>query len=537
MMKEKKHIDRLFNERFKDFEASPPPEVWDRIKAKLKEEEEDRKIIPIWWKLGGVAALLGILFVISQLFFTGVDQTTEESWATEDPAVEQSEGQSTDKVTTRSESIADTEGNSPDLKEGSSGDLQEGKESAGFQGESTSEAIANTTSETSTRQAPSLETKEARELTENAIAVQQEQVGAPDNTARTNTVSGEGGDIPSSTDASTVVSQTTAIAQVDQSADKGSEASQVGQKNELDKAIQSPTEMGEPSVEDAIAVQEPVAEKTTEAEEKETGRSIQDAIQEQQDALAQSEKEVNKRSWEVTPNLAPVYYSSLGEGSSIDPTFADNPQTGDVNLSYGVLVGYQLSERLTIRTGVNNVNVGYSTGGVEFATGPVSSALRSVDYNQTGSTVLSAYDSGSIRPAAPGTENDPFENITLKSTSPDAEIIQNITYFEVPMELKYALLDKRVGINMIGGFSTLFLGDNEVAVRDGDFRSTLGEANNLNNLSFSTNVGVGFDYKFSKSFRFVLEPMFKYQLNPYSDSSVDFRPYYLGVYSGLSFKF
>ena len=53
-------------------------------------------------------------------------------------------------------------------------------------------------------------------------------------------------------------------------------------------------------------------------------------------------------------------------------------------------------------------------------------------------------------------------------------------------------------MNLIGGVSTLFLGSNEVSVKAGDFKSTLGEANNLSTVSFSTNVGLGFDYKISK---------------------------------------
>ncbi len=105
------------------------------------------------------------------------------------------------------------------------------------------------------------------------------------------------------------------------------------------------------------------------------------------------------------------------------------------------------------------------------------------------------------------------------------------------MELKYALINNRFGVNVIGGLSTLFLDDNEVSVRDGEFREVLGAANNLNSVSFSTNVGVGFDYKISKSIKFSVEPMFKYQLNPYTDSSVDFNPYFIGIYGGLSFRF
>ena len=83
----------------------------------------------------------------------------------------------------------------------------------------------------------------------------------------------------------------------------------------------------------------------------------------------------------------------------------------------------------------------------------------------------------------------------------------------------------------------MFLGNNEISVKAGDFESVLGEANNLSSISFTTNIGVGLNYQFSEKLMFNIEPMFKYQLNPYTDSSVDYKPYYIGIYSGLSFKF
>jgi len=67
-MKEKKHIDQLFKESFKNFEASPSPQVWENIQAKLK-EKEDRKVIPLWLKLGGVAAILALMLTVGNSIF------------------------------------------------------------------------------------------------------------------------------------------------------------------------------------------------------------------------------------------------------------------------------------------------------------------------------------------------------------------------------------------------------------------------------------------------------------------------------------
>lgn len=61
-MKEQKNIERLFQENFKDFEAQPPQDAWKNIEDRLNEKKKKRRIVPFWWRVGGVAAtlLLGI---------------------------------------------------------------------------------------------------------------------------------------------------------------------------------------------------------------------------------------------------------------------------------------------------------------------------------------------------------------------------------------------------------------------------------------------------------------------------------------------
>ncbi|HAH33410.1 MAG TPA: hypothetical protein DCL52_01330, partial [Flavobacteriaceae bacterium] len=130
-----------------------------------------------------------------------------------------------------------------------------------------------------------------------------------------------------------------------------------------------------------------------------------------------------------------------------------------------------------------------------------------------------------------------FGEITPKSTNGEAFINQNISYYEVPLELSYTLFDSAFGLDVIGGVSTLVLGENQVSVTAGNYSEVLGAANNLSSISFASNIGLGLHYKMSSNLRLNVEPMFKYQLNPYTDSSVSFKPYYLGVYTGLSFKF
>jgi len=506
-MKDKKHIDELFKDRFSSFEVSPSPEVWSGIQASLEKRKKDRNLIPLWWKLGGVAALLALLLTIGNSVFNNSD--ADNSIVTNDdakPSVENNSEKnfilkdlSTNQIDIGSEENA-TSSEDETTKNNVEVDSEQIVKSEGivYQNSDKSEnSIATSTKSSNISEENDTNTnvKNKKFIDEKVIGVSTEAdaiaIQNKINSIKTN-----------KTDIQKEVSKTeslTAVIDVDKSAEKSSN-----------------TEI-------------------TEAENNK--QSIQDAINEQNaiklEVATEKQSSLDDR-WDVTPNFAPVYYSTLGGGSSLDPTFSDNAQSGDVNISYGVQVSYALNERLSVRSGISNVDLSYSTSGIELGTAPVSVALKSVNYEGK-QTVLTAVDIGTI--SNQNTSNGAFGNIKPKSTNGAAEIIQNITYYEVPLELKYALVNNKIGVNIIGGLSTLFLGNNDVSVKAGDFGSSLGEANNLSSVSVSTNVGLGVDYKISKKFKFNVEPMFKYQLNPYTDSSVDFQPYYIGIYTGLSFKF
>ena len=235
------------------------------------------------------------------------------------------------------------------------------------------------------------------------------------------------------------------------------------------------------------------------------------------------------------PSVAPVYFDAIGQGSPIHSNFATNTKSGNLNLSYGLSVTYQINERLTVRSGVHKVDYGYDTNEIVFSSTLPSSgseALKNIDYAQT-SRGLIVESKTTARSAA---ENAVFD-ILAQSPEFDGRMVQQMGYVEVPVELSYALVNKKFGVNVIGGFSSLFLVDNAVSLESQGFVTEMGEANNVNDINFSANAGIGLDYQFSPKIRFSLEPVFKYQLNTFSDTAGDFRPYTIGVYSGVNFRF
>lgn len=520
-MKEKNNIDRLFREQLSSFEATPSPEVWKNIEAKLKKEKEDRKVIPIWWKLGGVAAILILMLSLFGIF-------------TNTPAI--------DNNTIVEETIDNTQKQNPLVKEEITPVISDMNKDALVTEEIESK------SKSVTKPSEKTTSEKSVNSTENSVTATETKEKTSTKKDTKNKVTN-----PLAKDAVAVsniskTTKTTKAQKLKESGDiinsntikEGVAISETEEKTEKNTRVENPTITTETTnplsknTEEALANEE-IAKQNEKDVPEEKKKSIFDAIEENKEGVAQKEEKNGTPYWEVSPNVGPVFYNSINGGSSISPSFADNSQSGDTNISYGVQVSYAFNDRLSVRTGINNVNVGYTTGDVTIASAPTELALKSINYNNGGKTVITVFDKGDLQ-NLPTDPTNPYSQINQKSTTGNAEISQRISYYEVPVEVKYAIVNKRFGINMIGGFSTLFLGSNEISVSDGSFRSVIGEANNLNTTSFSTNFGLGFDYKISKRFKFNIEPIFKYQLNPYS-TSVDFNPYYFGVYSGVSFKF
>ncbi len=232
------------------------------------------------------------------------------------------------------------------------------------------------------------------------------------------------------------------------------------------------------------------------------------------------------KKWSVGPTVAPIFYNSLQNGSPLNDALSENTKTSDNALSIGVKINYQLSNKFFIQSGVNKVEMAYNTQGVN--------ALISSSKNT--SSNINIDKSGIILTPAP-TGQGAVSGNELSKSSVSGELNQSLEYYELPIEMKYSLYDKKLGLNLVGGFSTLILSDNSVSLVTQNLVTDLGSANNLNDFNFSGNLGFDLDYKINKSWYLSVAPMFKYQFNTYSNNSGNFRPYYFGLYSGLNYKF
>lgn len=498
-MKERKNIDRLYQEKFKDFEATPREAVWKNIAEKL--EEKDRKkplILPLWFKLGGIAAALALIFGLTYFLNTGNYGATKVVFDIDDaakPSIETPHEANPilDKTSEQLEQVVSSE---PETESSSNSSKNDSHSFSSAEGNN---SLAQTSSEADRKS--SNNSQASAEIT--AIA---------ENSVQNSAVSEEKGEIT-------------------EQANTGNKA-----------GLKNPNFITPASGENNSEIAE------NQATEKPGDAAVSEENNQQgQNELALLEKkkeeekiitESNESRISISSFAAPIYYDNMGSGNALDTQFANNSSNSDVTLSYGVKVAYAISDKVKIRSGISKVAMSYNTENISYSVGYApshavlssSDNIRNIEYSSNAQNL--SLSSGSHTPSMEAG----LVAIAGSSIGSTGALKQKFGFIEVPLEIEYSLIDSKFGLNLIGGGSSLFLDENSISL-DADNSSTkIGKATNLNQISFSTNIGLGLDYELSEKFQVNLEPTFKYQLNTFDNTS-GVQPYFFGIYSGVSFKF
>lgn len=490
-MKNKKNLERLFQEQFKDFNENPPEIVWENIQEKLQEKEKKRRVIPIWWRLGGIAALfmLGILGIRSLY-----DSNTI---SVENPVVIEKNRSPKNPILTPQENP---------IKEGENVSQAENENASKTTTNSLIEVKSNSRFEKnipneSSNQIVNVNTKTLNKKTSLKANNSNQNADKEESMAQSNLAKN--------------VNSTEAKNQKNKSELSSNSNTEKSEKPKNDK----PFELIEnPLVQQKNTVDS--TQTTALAENQVEPNALEELLKEkEEDQKPKVEPKLNR--WQISTAVAPVYLGSSSNGSPIDADFANNPKDYKNTISYGLGVNYDVNQKFSLRTGVSNLSLSYATEDVYFYPNINARGITTLNYSSQGAPI-------NVQDFSANNEIQVVQN---------GAITQQMNYIEVPFELTYKVLDKKFGIQLISGFSTLFLNNNDLMVVSEGFSAQLGEATNLNQIHFSTNVGLGFRYIFWKSFQANFEPTFKYQLNTFSSNDGGFQPYFIGLYSGISYRF
>lgn len=481
-MKEKKNIDRLFQEKLRDFESTPNNQIWLNIEAELKKDKK-RKVVPLWLKCSGIAAafLLGLFTLnMNQPFHSKTENRIVLSTKIlkDTSNKKQINLQNSSKKTQKEiQIVSNSKGNSKYKKE--------------IINNRFSKLISKDEKEISTYSfSNALHDKKKNQndatvfLSKNNLPIKQSAT----NESNTNCspLNAEKNIVTNSNSLANVQNETTEKKNVNEK-----EAS----KNELSINPESPNELEE-------ILKTKSAQKNT--------------------VVSNS-----KNRWQITPNVGQVHLNTNSGGSPIDEQLSDYEKKPNKSISLGIGIKYAVTNKIVLRTGINKLVLGYDTDNVLYSTGLTANNLKNIEYS-SGNAVK--FVNKTNYSSLTTSEKD------IQNTNTGI-LNQRMGYYELPMEVSYAFLDKKFGINLIGGFSTLFLNENTISIISSQSNIELGEAKNLNQVHFSTNLGIEFRYKIIKSFQINFEPIVKYQMNTFSNNSGDFKPLFIGLYSGISYGF
>jgi len=498
-MSDKKHIDRIFQEKLKDFEVTPSPKVWKQIQSKIEQpNKETKKAYPIWMRLAGVAALLLLLLTIGNAIVNNQDANPKTNVVgTENPinasdAEKDNQNLNTNKLVDentnaleKDATVNPSEGNLENkktlnnLNEGSNNgvatsnpsetntkDINEKLHSSNEGSTNSTNGIAesNSSKETSTlnknksvserltnnttnknrvttnNESPNVVVKKDAPLYSDTerLAANTSNPQLEKGTANANN-SGLGNGNKSNSEDIKTSSVNEGVVQ-NNSENRNVESLPQLDKEKADNAIKN-------SKNNALAdnlnntEEEKEENKTTEEETKEETPSIEEEIALAENIIEEEEaKKVNR--WQVYASIAPVYYNTLGKGSHLDEQFNENTKSGEINTSYGVNVSYAFNEKLKLRTGINSLKLSYDTDNVilyENVGNSPTPQLKNIDLSN-GNHGFSAISGDNL---------EAQQINTVFGENANAAISQRIGYYEVPLELEYTVVNKKFGVNVI----------------------------------------------------------------------------------------
>jgi len=509
-MSERKNINKLFQEKFENFEVTPDEMVWKNIENKLQQKKK-RRVVPFWWKLSGIAATL----LVSLLVYNNdsktplnIDNGLVNQEKNNSEINSNSSNKDSEKINNTIESIDVNNKVSKNTI-----DVNTNKNNAQRVVISDNNIKTNSKNE---KKSVAFKTTKNKVNTSSIVKNNSEEKIAFQSSKNKKVRKRKSSVISENNGSLAVQSDFKERSILSENANKEVNTS-VASNRSIDK--------NKSILNNNIKTDETINKKNDSTKIASVEPNALEELLKEKESKQITEPKLNR--WQVSSNVAPIYFSSISNGSPLDNSLKNNDKSYSVNnQSYGVGVNYALNKKLKIRTGINVLNVDYNTNGiVYYQTQSVSGKLAHINPNMIGTSIMIENLSNVDRP---------FNKMEQKS---EGSLNQKLGYFEMPLEVTYKILDKKFGIDFIGGMSTMILNKNEIYLQSSDLNLKIGEANNLNSVHFSGNIGLGLKYGLFKHLETRIEPVFKYQINTFSNDSGNFKPYMFGVYSGINFTF
>jgi len=266
--------------------------------------------------------------------------------------------------------------------------------------------------------------------------------------------------------------------------------------------------------------------------------------------LPPDENDVDNK-WAIGSRVSPLFsYRNLSaKGSALKSnSYYDQIESGLVAYAGGVNVNYLPTTRFSIQSGIYysklGLSVGYDYYYENLAPAEITSAsVYKFNSVSNSSGIINVENNSQVDYTT--NSDDSWERTSyfggiseLNVRVFEGDIIQNFEYLEIPMILRYKLIDRKLDFNFLGGMSTNFLIGSNVYYQEGGTREKVGKTTDIKTVNYSSIFGFGIDYAISKRLNVNLEPTFRYYINSINlSSSISSHPYSMGIFTGMTFYF
>lgn len=252
--------------------------------------------------------------------------------------------------------------------------------------------------------------------------------------------------------------------------------------------------------------------------------------------------------WKIGASVLPSYHSRFSFGN--DDAAADYLKSEKMAFSYsgGLSFTFEASRRLSFVSGIFYSSIGQRIDGITSFTGfskynesksasDFSILTSSGTINSTNKDIYFV-DNSNIARVQTRYSADIFDPMKANLSHLSNSLIQSMSYLEIPLMMKYKIIDRKVDINMLGGLSYGILIGNTSYINSGGSKYTIGHTEGLSPVTFSSSVGMGMEYKLTTNISFNLEPVLRYYITPLGGITGSMvHPYSFGILSGIFYNF
>lgn len=259
--------------------------------------------------------------------------------------------------------------------------------------------------------------------------------------------------------------------------------------------------------------------------------------------------------WKMGMFVAPGYSSyNASHSASYSQNMTYSGSDGNANVSGGLSVQYKTSKRWIVESGVyyaqngqeseNSSHLFARNQNADYVSGPSSLPYFSNEVRVENNNLAMNSTAGVIAfngtPKGAELTGD-FEATKTGVTNlvvPNGEFSQVFEFMEIPIFVRYRVIDSKIGVELITGLNAGIVVSNNAYINNQYGVQNIGETQDISPVNLSGTVGMGVNYALGKNFSVALEPRLNYYLNSINtNSSVDFRPYRVGFYTGLTYEF